>query len=148
MLAAEIVTCEGRVFAYGVARLETSFAIWQQSVIIFLNILCAPKPSSTYNVDTTVARNSNDAVERAQVNAHYRHVYRRWRGISGMGSRECMRSRRVWCGWELLYRGGGLEDLAAGISRCAVKDRARLSCLRRKCENHFENQRNKLLAPP
>jgi hypothetical protein len=27
--------------------------------------------ASTYNVDTTVTRNSNDAVERTQVNAHY-----------------------------------------------------------------------------
>lgn len=36
----------------------------------------------TYDVDATVARNSDNAVERAQINAHNRHVYRWWRGIS------------------------------------------------------------------
>jgi hypothetical protein len=35
----------------------------------------------TDHIDTTVARNSNDAVERTQINAHNRHVYTGSRGI-------------------------------------------------------------------
>jgi len=43
--------------------------------------LCYQVMDSTHHIDTTVARNSNDAVERAQVNAHNRHVYTGSRGI-------------------------------------------------------------------
>jgi hypothetical protein len=43
--------------------------------------LYALLPARTYNVDTAIPRNSNDAVEGAQIYAYYRHVYRRWRGI-------------------------------------------------------------------
>jgi hypothetical protein len=67
--------CGVVVFAYGVARLETSFAIYQQSAHV-PNTPWTQGMSSTYNIDTTVARNSNDAVERTQINAHDRHVYR------------------------------------------------------------------------
>jgi len=42
------------------------------------------RPSSTHHIDTTVARNSNDAVERTQINAHNRHVYTGSRGIGKM----------------------------------------------------------------
>lgn len=43
--------------------------------------------SSTYHIDTTVARNSNDAVERAQINAHNRHVHTSSRGKGGLEKR-------------------------------------------------------------
>lgn len=36
---------------------------------------------ATYHIDTTVTRNSNDAVERTHINAHNRHVYTGARGI-------------------------------------------------------------------
>lgn len=47
--------------------------------------LCTRPPVGGYigtdHIDTTVARNSNDAVERTQINAHNRHVYTGSRGI-------------------------------------------------------------------
>lgn len=55
---------------YGVARLETSFAIyWRQ----YFDIRYAT--GATHHIDTAIPRNSNDAVERSQINTYYRHVY-------------------------------------------------------------------------
>jgi len=54
----------------GVARLETSFAIyWRQ----YFGVSYAT--GATHHIDTAIPRNSNDAVERSQINTYYRHVY-------------------------------------------------------------------------
>lgn len=69
------------VCTYGVARLETSFAICHgQCLVQQRRVVGAP---ATHHVDTAVTRDSNDAVERPQVDAHDRHVWLAgWRGIS------------------------------------------------------------------
>lgn len=63
------------------ARLETSFVILGMSA----KDARVYKTVYTYHIDSTIPRNSNDGVERPQINSHNRHVDQRLR----RGSREC-----------------------------------------------------------
>ena len=46
---------------------------------------CIILSRNTHHIDTTVTRNSNDAVERSHINAHNRHVCSSLRGIRLLG---------------------------------------------------------------
>jgi hypothetical protein len=59
---------------YGVARLETSFVICRG--LAWGTVQERHAGACTYHVNTAIARNGNDGVERPQVHAHDRHVYR------------------------------------------------------------------------
>jgi hypothetical protein len=75
---------------------------------------------STHHIDTTVARNSDNAVERAQVNAHNRHGLSVKAGYLGGKERERGRGERgvkngkvVEDGQQLPQR--GLQDMLGGL---------------------------------
>jgi hypothetical protein len=77
---------------------------------------------STYNVDSTVARNSDNAVERTQVNAYNRHLI----GEGGEESEGAEGGGRVKSGGRW-----GVEQAAARFARyVAVLCRGRLSNVR------------------
>lgn len=50
---------------YGVARLETSFVIWESQN----NVTIEYKGEDTYHVNTTVASNCDDGIKRTEVDA-------------------------------------------------------------------------------
>ena len=82
---------------------------------------CIITSRNTHHIDTTVTRNSNDAVERSHINAHNRHVCSSLRGIRLLGKgyqkgrekkevrvkssdggqqRKCLyKLDQRWCGW-------------------------------------------------
>jgi hypothetical protein len=57
--------------SYGVARLETSFVIWDNiSMWDWRHIW----KCYTYHIDAAISRHSNNCVKRTKVNTHYRHL--------------------------------------------------------------------------
>lgn len=91
--------------AYGVARLETSFAIWTVSQPVSDETMGGR--GGTYDIDTSIPRNSNNAVEGTQVDSYDRHG---WYLMAGL----CWAVISLWRGRGVF--GGGYKGIFEGGS--------------------------------